>query len=86
MIPPRRLFYLVKKLSERNLANVPKDQVESRLFLNVVVRKGTSVLELFASKDETLLVWGNSISRHKQNLGRYAKTSVLTPPCPGSWS
>ena len=29
-------------------------------FLNVVVRESTSILKLFASEDQTLLIWGNS--------------------------
>jgi len=33
-----------------------EDEMESRLLLNVIIGKGTAVLELFASKDETLLV------------------------------
>jgi hypothetical protein len=33
-----------------------KDKVKGRLFLNVVVAKGTPVLELLAGKDEALLV------------------------------
>jgi len=37
-----------------------EDQMESRLFLNVVVRKGAAVLQLLAGKDQTLLVGGNS--------------------------
>ena len=37
-----------------------KDQVESRLLLDVVVRKGAAVLELLASEDKTLLVRGNA--------------------------
>ena len=37
-----------------------KDQVESGLLLDVVVREGTAVLELLASEDETLLVRGNA--------------------------
>ena len=31
--------------------------MKGRLFLDVVVRKSTAVLELFSSEDETLLVW-----------------------------
>ena len=34
-----------------------KDQVEGRLFLDVVVGKSSAVLELFSSEDKTLLVW-----------------------------
>ena len=37
-----------------------EDQVEGRLLLDVVVRKGAAVLELLAGEDQTLLVWGNT--------------------------
>ena len=36
-------------------------QMKSRLFLNVVVSQGTTILELLASEDETLLVWWDSL-------------------------
>jgi len=36
-------------------------QVEGRLLLDVVVRKGAAILELLAGKDEALLVRGNSL-------------------------
>jgi hypothetical protein len=35
--------------------------MESRLLLDVVIRKGASILELLASEDQTLLVRGNSL-------------------------
>ena len=35
--------------------------MEGRLFLDVVVRKGSSVFELLASKDKTLLVGRNAL-------------------------
>jgi len=38
-----------------------KNQVKSRLLLNIVVGQGTAILELLASEDETLLVWGNAL-------------------------
>jgi len=38
-----------------------KDQVEGRLFLDVIVRESTPVLELLAGKDQPLLVWGDSL-------------------------
>jgi len=38
-----------------------KDKVKGRLFLDVVVTQGSTILELFSSKDETLLVWWNSL-------------------------
>ena len=34
----------------------PEDEMERRLLLDVVVRKGTAVLELLAGEDEALLV------------------------------
>ena len=37
-----------------------KDQMEGRLFLNVVVREGAAIFELFAGEDKTLLVRGNT--------------------------
>ena len=37
-----------------------KNQVESRLLLDVVVGEGAAVFKLFASKDKTLLVRGNT--------------------------
>jgi hypothetical protein len=38
-----------------------KDQVESGLLLNVVVREGTAVLELLAGEDQALLVGWDSL-------------------------
>ena len=38
-----------------------EDQMESGLLLDVVVGKGSAILELLASEDESLLVWGNSL-------------------------
>jgi len=37
-----------------------KNQMESRLLLNVVVWESSAILKLLASKDETLLIWRNS--------------------------
>jgi len=34
-----------------------KDEMERRLFLDVVIGQGAAIFELFASKDESLLVW-----------------------------
>merc|ERR1711972_859318 len=39
----------------------PKNQVKSRLLLDVVVGEGSSVLELLSSKDQSLLIWGNTL-------------------------
>lgn len=38
-----------------------KHEVEGGLLLDVIVRKGASILELLASEDETLLVGGDSL-------------------------
>merc|ERR1712165_447264 len=38
-----------------------EDQMESGLFLDVVVRQSSAILQSLASKDQTLLVWGNSL-------------------------
>merc|ERR1712114_99608 len=38
-----------------------EDEMESGLFLDVVVRESPAVLQLFASEDQTLLVWGDSL-------------------------
>merc|ERR1711983_296097 len=35
--------------------------MKSRLLLDVVVRQGPSILKLLASKDQTLLIWGDSL-------------------------
>ena len=37
-----------------------EDQVKSGLLLDVVVGKGSAILELLTSEDESLLVWGDS--------------------------
>ena len=38
-----------------------KHEVEGRLLLDVVVRKGSAILELLAGEDESLLVWGDTL-------------------------
>jgi len=37
-----------------------EDKVKSRLLLDVVVGESATVLKLFSSEDEALLIWGNS--------------------------
>ena len=61
-----RLFTVVlgSKSLQRGLNDTTtetKDQVESRLLLNVVVGKSAAVFELLTSENKTLLVWGNSL-------------------------
>merc|ERR1712168_626108 len=41
-------------------ATKTEDQVKSRLLLDVIIRKSSSVFKLFTSEDETLLVWWNT--------------------------
>jgi hypothetical protein len=43
-----------------NSSTKTKNQVKSRLFLDVVIGEGTSVLKLLSGEDETLLIRGNS--------------------------
>ena len=47
----------------QNLVSTPQseNQVEGALFLNVVVREGSSILQLLSSKDQPLLVWGDAL-------------------------
>ena len=39
----------------------PQHQVEGGFLLDVVVREGSAILELFASKDQSLLIWRNTL-------------------------
>ena len=39
----------------------PEHQVEGALLLDVVVGEGSPILELLPSKDQPLLVWGDSL-------------------------
>jgi hypothetical protein len=58
-------------------------QVEGGLLLDVVVAESTSVLELFASEDQTLLVGGNA----RWQISALAILKIwqlLTLPCLGS--
>ena len=42
-------------------ASKSENEMEGRLFLNIVIRKGTTVFELFTSEDESLLIWGDAL-------------------------
>ena len=35
--------------------------MKGRLLLDVVVREGAAILQLFSGKDQSLLIWGNSL-------------------------
>ena len=39
----------------------PKNQMQSRFFLNIVVTQGATILKLLAGKDQPLLIWGDSL-------------------------
>ena len=41
-------------------ASKSEDEMESGLFLDVVIGKSSSVFELLTSEDESLLIWGNT--------------------------
>merc|ERR1711878_215640 len=53
---------LARQGLDKNLHTSTKteNQMQSGLLLDVVVREGTAILKLFASKDQPLLVWGNA--------------------------
>ena len=62
-----------------------KDEVKGALLLDVVVGKGTAILELLASEDKTLLIRRDSA--HPVADERHAidvKVALLTLPCPES--
>jgi hypothetical protein len=68
--------------------DAPEDEVESRLLLDVVVRKSAAVLELLAGEDKALLVGRDTERRNgAKGQSRVGPMSVVarTPPCPGSW-
>uniref|UniRef100_A0AC34GU41 Uncharacterized protein n=1 Tax=Panagrolaimus sp. ES5 TaxID=591445 RepID=A0AC34GU41_9BILA len=37
-----------------------ENKMEGRFFLDIVIRKSTSIFKLFSSKDKTLLIWRDS--------------------------
>ena len=50
-----------------------EDQMESGLFLDVVIGEGSTVFELLTSEDKSLLIWGNTF--FILNLGPKNKTT-----------
>ncbi len=51
-----------------------KNEMEGRLLLDVVIAKGSAILELLTGKDESLLIRGNSLLI--LNLGLYVIDSI----------
>ena len=47
-------------LTDLHASSETEDQVKGRLLLNVIVAQGATVLKLFTSKDQALLIWGNA--------------------------
>merc|ERR1719419_466256 len=47
---------------DKNLHTTPEteNEVKSTLFLNVIIRECATIFQLFASKDQPLLIWRNS--------------------------
>ncbi len=39
----------------------PQNQVKGRLFLNVIIGQSTSIFKLLSGKNQSLLIWGNSL-------------------------
>ena len=35
--------------------------MKGRLFLDIIVRKGTAIFELFTGENQTLLIWGDAL-------------------------
>ena len=52
---------IAKNSSRLNSSTKSEDEVESGLFLDVVVAKGPPVLELLPGEDESLLVRGDAL-------------------------
>ena len=53
-------------------------EVESRLLLDVIVRKGAAVLELFSGEDETLLIRGNACDNREWNQAQQGGATTRT--------
>jgi hypothetical protein len=52
----------------------PENEMEGRLLLNVIIRKGSPIFKLFARKDEALLVGRDPAPRQINNLKRWEET------------
>merc|ERR1712203_173687 len=57
----RVMVFPVRVLTKMHSSTESKDQMESGLFLDVVVGESSAILQLLASEDQTLLVWGDSL-------------------------
>jgi hypothetical protein len=68
-----------------NLHSTPEteDEVESRLLLDVVIRKGTTILQLLASEDQTLLIRRDAAMESDETAKQPPTTPTLL--CLVSW-
>jgi len=57
--------------------------VESRLILDIVIRKGAAIAKLLASENQTLLIRG--ILHDDKRITAVRHQTLLTLPCLGSW-
>ena len=71
MMPPRRLVAHKYNSIMSHIDGAPKDQVQGRLLLDVVVAQSATILELLSGEDQALLVGrdtGSSQSLHDRLL------------------
>ena len=64
------------KVKQTEVSSHHGHQGESGLLLNVVVRQSAAIFELLASKDKTLLVWGNALFILNLGLHIFNRSSV----------
>merc|ERR1719222_146093 len=53
-------IYSQQALNRLVATSQSQNKMEGRLLLDVVVRQGSTILQLFTSKDQSLLIWGNT--------------------------
>ena len=57
----RTLWQLTSLDEDLHTTTQAENKVEGRLLLDVVIGQGTAILQLLASEDQALLVWGNAL-------------------------
>jgi hypothetical protein len=62
MRPPRRLQRgaISDKCATAIVKHIPKNEMKGRLLLDVVITQRSTILQLLASENESLLIWGNA--------------------------
>jgi hypothetical protein len=56
-----KAFRPKRELTDLHTATKTEDEMEGGFFLDIVIRKGATVLKLLTSKDQALLVRGNAL-------------------------